>query len=141
MIDKELIASLKLFHGSYNAVMMALFFYQGWIGLSIRRARLNNTPIPFHLVRRHRKFGPLLALFGGSGFLIGIAVVLLDTGKLLEYPLHLVVGMLIVAGIAGLFAVSKMITAARYRGLHAGLGLLLLTLYVVQFVLGLGILL
>jgi hypothetical protein len=29
---------LKILHGSYNAVIVILFFYQGWLGLSIRRA-------------------------------------------------------------------------------------------------------
>ena len=143
MIDKEFIAYFKVAHGFFNLCMMALFCYQGWLGFMIRQARTSGAPIPFPLVRRHRKAGPWFALWGVMGYFAGIIVVLLDKGRVLEFPLHFLSGSLFAAVIVSVYAVSRRITAsdARYRNIHFGLGLVLLALYVVQVMLGLSILL
>ena len=143
MVDKEFVAYFKLAHGFFNLSMMALFCYQGWMGFLIRQARTSALPAPLDEVRRHRKAGPVFALWGIMGFFAGIVVVLLDKGRILEYPLHFLTGSLIAAVIGSLYAVSRRITgpAPHYRNIHFGLGMCLLVLYVIQVLLGLGILL
>ena len=143
MIDKEFIAYFKIAHGFFNLCMMALFCYQGWMGFLIRQARTSGAPVPIDAVRRHRKAGPVFALWGVMGFVAGIIVVLLDKGRIFEYPLHLLVGSLIAAVIGSLYAVSRRIAGSEphYRNIHFGLGMCLLALYIIQVLLGLGILL
>ena len=92
MIDKEFIAYFKLAHGFFNLCMMALFCYQGWMGFLIRQARTSGTPMPLDTVRRHRKAGPVFALWGVVGYIAGIVVVVLDKGRVFEYPLHFLTG-------------------------------------------------
>jgi hypothetical protein len=143
MVDKAFIAYFKLAHGFFNLSMFCLFCYQGWIGLRMRKARLAGAPMPLDLVRLHRRMGPVLALLGPLGFVAGMTVVLLDKGRVFEYPLHFLAGLLIVLLIASTYAVSRKITApgAPYRDVHFGLGMLLLLFYAVQSFLGLAILL
>lgn len=141
---RQLVPSLALGHGLFNLLVFGLFLRQGWLGFTIRQARQNGTTPPLNAIRKHRRTGPLAALLGGTGFLVGIALVLFDKGRLIEYPLHLSVGALIVLAIAGLYALSRRIkgdAASPYRPLHASLGLLLLGLYLIQVFLGLSILL
>jgi len=143
MIDKELIAYIKAAHGFFNMCMLALFCFQAWMGYLIRQARTSGATMPIDAVRRHRKAGPVFALWGVLGFVAGIIVVLLDKGRVFEYPLHFLVGSLIAAVIGSLYVVSRRITGPdpHYRNIHFGLGMCLLALYVVQVLLGLGILL
>ena len=143
MVDKEFIAYFKLAHGFFNLCMMALFCYQGWMGYLIRQARTSGAPVPMDAVRRHRKAGPAFALWGLMGYVAGIIVVLLDKGRIFEYPLHLLAGTMLVAVLGWLYAVSRRIKGpeTHYRNIHFALGMCLLALYVVQVLLGLGILL
>lgn len=143
MVDKTFIAYLRLAHGFFNLCMLALFCYQGWLGLRIRKARLGGAAMPAAVVRTHRRAGPVFALWGVLGFAAGLVVVVLDEGHVVHYPLHFAGGAGIAAVIGGLWAVSRRITAAAgpYRDLHFGLGILLLSLYVIQSFLGLAILL
>jgi hypothetical protein len=142
MIDKEIIAYFKLAHGFFNLCMMALFCFQGWMGYLIRQARADGATVPTDAVRRHRKAGPVFALWGVMGFSAGVIVIVLDKGRIFEYPLHFLAGSLIAVVILSLYAVSRRITAtdSSYRKIHFGLGISLLALYVVQVLLGLGIL-
>jgi len=142
-MDRPFIAYFKLAHGLFNLCMLFLFSWQGWMGHRIRRARRTGAPTPLDLVRRHRTAGPVFALWGALGFVAGMSVVLLDKGRVLEYPLHFLVGAAIVSCIAALSAVSRRIAGQepRYRDIHFRLGMLLLALYIVQVLLGLGILL
>jgi hypothetical protein len=143
MIDKEFIAYFKLAHGFFNLCMMALFCYQAWLGYLIRQARTSGKPMPFDAVRKHRKAGPAFALWGVMGYIAGIVVVLLDKGRVFEYPLHFMTGSAIAVVIVSLYAVSRRITAKDIssRNIHFILGMFLLALYVIQVLLGLGILL
>jgi hypothetical protein len=143
MIDKEFIVYFKLAHGFFNLCMLVLFCYQGWMGFLIRQARTAGAPVPLDAVRRHRKAGPWFALWGIMGYTAGIIVTLLDKGRVLEYPLHFLTGSLLAAVIVSVYAVSRRIAGPgpRFRNFHFGLGMLLLALYGVQAMLGLGILL
>lgn len=143
MIDKEFIAYFKIVHGFFNLCMMALFCYQGWMGYLIRQARTAGAPAPLDAVRRHRKAGPVFALWGVMGFFAGVTMIMLDKGRVLEYPLHFLMGSLIAAVIGSVYLVSRRISGPEphYRNIHFVLGMCLLALYVIQVLLGLGILL
>jgi len=140
---RQLIPYLALGHGFFNLLVVGFFVRQGWLGLSIRRARLRGASPPLAMIRSHRRNGPVLALLGGMGFLAGIVLVFLDKGILNQYPLHLLVGSIIVLTLGALYFLSRQIKGAEspYRTPHASLGLLLLCLYLLQVFLGLGILL
>jgi hypothetical protein len=142
MVDKEFIGYFKLAHGSFNLCLLCLFCYQGWMGLRIRTARLDASPLPFILVRRHRILGPVLALWGLLGFVSGLTMMLLDKSRVLEYPLHFATGAVVVAVIGALTAVSRRIgrSALPVRDVHFGLGMTLLGLMIIQCFLGLSIL-
>ncbi len=137
-----MLEDLRFLHGFYNGLVMVLLFYQGWLGLSIRRARLSKAPFPLKAVKRHRKRGPILAIAGGLGFFFGLILVLIDTGRVLEYPLHLFVGLAIVLLLTGTFLVSRKIKGPEspFRTPHFILGLCILPLYIFQSFLGLGVL-
>jgi hypothetical protein len=143
MVDKEFIAYFKLAHGFFNLSMMALFCYQGWMGFLIRQARASALPAPLDVIRRHRKAGPAFALWGVMGYFAGAIMIMLDKGRVFHYPLHFLVGSLIAAVLGALYLVSRRIAGPEphYRNIHFGLGMCLLALYVIQVLLGLGILL
>ena len=39
MLDKQVIAYLRLVHGTYNLLIFLLFWYQAFLGFTIRKAR------------------------------------------------------------------------------------------------------
>ncbi|MBI5213704.1 MAG: DUF4079 domain-containing protein [Nitrospirae bacterium] len=141
MIDKQTIAYFKLLHGAYNTVMMLLFMYQGFLGLKIRRQRIQGRQ-NFSIVKRHRKLGPVLALAGLSGFIAGMIVIYLDKGRIMEYPLHFLTGLSIAISIAATFLISRRIKGpdSPWRTPHLIIGIFILCLYIIQATLGIGIL-
>lgn len=143
MADTTFIAYFKLAHGFFNLTMLCLFCYQGVLGLRIRKARFAGGGEPLDAVRVHRKLGPVFAIGGMLGFTAGTVMILMDKGRVFEYPLHFVTGLVIVLLIASLVVVSRRITGpdARYRDIHFGIGMALLGIYVIQAFLGLAILL
>lgn len=142
MIDKQVIAYLKLLHGAYNTSIMLLFVRQGLLGLKIRRNRIQGRQ-DFNIVKRHRKLGPVLALMGIAGFIAGIIVIYLDKGRILEYPLHFLTGMSIALSITATFFISRKIRGvdSTWRTPHLIMGIFILCLYLIQATLGIGILL
>ena len=143
MIDNQFLPYLKLAHGIFNLSMILLFLYQGRMGLKIRRARKAGAPFPLVVVRRHRKVGPVLALWGIMGFVAGVILILADKGRVFEYPLHFITGLTIALLLSATYLVSRRIKGpdSPFRKLHFGVGLLLLPLCIIQLALGLGILL
>ncbi len=143
LIDRHLLSSLRLVHASYNTLVAALFFYHGWLGTKIRHARKAKGPLPFPVIRRHRKSGPVLVILGIGGFCIGFTLVLLDTGNVLEYPSHFFVACMIVLCLASTFLISRRIKGADspYRTPHFILGVTILCLYLIEVSLGIGALL
>jgi len=141
MLDKQTIAYLKFLHGLYNTAVMVLFVYQGFLGLRIRRERKAGIR-SFHIIKRHRKLGPVLTFESMIGFLAGVTIVYLDFGHIFKYPLHFITGLLIVLSVITAFLISKRIKGVddlwRYR--HYVLGILIISFYFVQAFLGLGIL-
>jgi len=142
MVSSHIIAYLKLLHAVYNFTMMVLFLRQGRLGLQIRKGRLTGSP-PFQLIKRHRRNGPLLAFMGVCGFLSGVIIVGIDSGELLKYYYHFLVGLSLASLIITTFVVSKRIKepAPYWRNIHLSIGLLIIFFYVVQLFMGLNILL
>ena len=142
MILNEYLDVLKILHGSYNTVVMFLFFYQGLIGLKIRRERIQGKTRDFSLIKKHRKAGPIFAILGILGFFIGLVLVLIDKGHLLQYPLHFVIGLLLVSLIAVVYFISRKIKGLEspLRAPHFVMGLILIVIYIVQIFIGLDVL-
>ncbi|OGW32762.1 MAG: hypothetical protein A2X59_02065 [Nitrospirae bacterium GWC2_42_7] len=142
MIEKQTIEYLRLIHGAFNFIVMLLFVYQASLGLRIRSNRKKRTITP-EVIKRHRRFGPILAVLGITGFFAGISIIYLDYGHILKYPLHFIVGSLIAFSIITTYFISRKIKGAEssYRNSHFIIGLLIISLYLVQIFIGLGILL
>jgi len=83
-----------------------------------------------------------LIVLGVLGFFIGLTLVLLDTGKILEFPPHLFTGLVIVVLLLTIYVVSRKIkgTDSPYRTPHFILGIILLCLYLIEVFLGIGVL-
>jgi hypothetical protein len=142
MITGQAAAYLRYVHGAFNLAMVLLFLYQGSLGLRIRRGRLANSPVP-RAAGRHRRLGPVLAPLGALGFLAGLALVFLDKGRVFEHPLHFLGGLAVAALITVAFLLSRRIRGLEtpWRAAHFRTGAVLLLVYPVQALLGLGILL
>lgn len=141
LINRDLFFPLRVAHGLFNFTVMLLFFYTARYGLQIRRARRQGGARPIPAIKRHRKLGPILAGLAPIGFFAGLILVFLDTGNILQYPAHLVVGAILVGLIGTTFLVSRKIrgvAASPLRLAHFLLGITILTLYLVQVYLGLG---
>ena len=138
-MSNEVIAYLRLMHGTFNTFVFLLFVYQGILGLRIRRL----SPKPAAVIRRHRKVGPVAALLGISGFFAGMTIAYLDTGRVFKYPLHFLNGLAIICLIAVTYSISRKIRGAepKWRNRHFAVGLVIICLYCIQVFLGLGILL
>ena len=143
LISRELLAGLRLAHGTFNFALVVMFGYTARLGWMIRQARKDSAPWPLAAMRRHRQLGPILAPLGGLGFAAGIILVLLDTGNILKYPTHLLVGATIVSLLLATFLVSRKIRGANnpFRDIHFRLGIAILAFYLVEVFLGLGVLL
>lgn len=138
-MSRELILYLKLLHAGFNSLVIMLFVYQGILGLRIRRSEKKTI----HIIRKHRKTGPIIAVLGALGFIAGITVIFLDTGRILKYPPHFLLGLIIVSLIMSTYLISKKIKGPEpyWRNRHFALGILIICLYFVQAFLGLGVLL
>ena len=132
----------KFFHGSFNALLALAFMYQAWQGLAVRRGRKRGEP-RLQAVKRHRRLGPVLVVLGVLGFCAGLILVIIDKGRIGEYPPHLVVGSMIVLLLLGQYAVSKKIKGleAPWRTPHLAIGVSIIVLYGVQILIGISILL
>jgi hypothetical protein len=142
-LDKQLIANLRYLHGSFNLLMMLMFFIQGYLGFRIRKARTANIQQPLTLIKRHRMFGPILFILGIGGFFSGLTLVYLDHGNIVKFPIHLFFGVTLTVFLINLFFVSRMIkgTGTHWRDLHYKIGIAVLCIYIVQSLLGIGMLL
>jgi len=140
--DKQTMVYFKLLHGLYNSMVIALFIYQGFLGLRIRRQRKVSMPA-FNLSKRHIRLGPILVIGSMIGFFSGVLVVFIDHGYIFKYPLHFITGLLIILSVVTIFLISKKIKATDYvwRNVHFRLGIFILCLYFIQAFLGLVILL
>lgn len=132
----------KVAHGSFNILLALAFLYQGRMGFTIRR-RNQSSENRFIAIRWHRKLGPFLVVMSLAGYFFGLILVYVDKGRVLEYPLHLAVGSLIVLFVLCQYAVSKKIKGPEswWRKPHFATGVGIICLYILQIVIGIGILL
>jgi len=135
-MSKEIIEYLKLFHGTYNTLIMILFVYQGVLGLKIRKADIP----PVRIIKRHRKTGPVAVVLVTAGFFAGLFITFLDVGHIFKYPLHFINGLLLVLALTTTYLISKKIKGPDklWRIRHYGFGILIVVLYVVQVLLGIS---
>jgi hypothetical protein len=142
MISTHDFVYLRIAHGLINFTIVLCFIIQAWLGLQIRKQRSAKKELPFAIIRRHRKFGPILVPAGVLGFLSGWILIYSDTGQLFKYPLHFITGLVIALLLPVTYAVSRSIRAGEslWRERHYHLGLLILCLYGIQAFLGIGIL-
>ena len=133
---------LKIVHGTFNFLVMLLFIRQGWLGLKIRRSRIAGTPL-VPAIRQHRRTGPIAAVLAVCGFLAGMTLAFIDHGHIFHYPYHFLNGAALVLCIGATFLVSRRLKgpAPPWRTIHAVLGIVILVLYPLQVLLGLGVLL
>jgi hypothetical protein len=133
-----MITILKYAHGLFNGMVILLFLYQGWLGLKIRQGRIAGNPPEVRFVKKHRKFGPALAIMGIFGFAGGISIVYLGEGEIFEHPVHFLTGLTISALIITTFLISREIRGreSEWRTIHYFIGLAILSLYCFQAYLG-----
>jgi hypothetical protein len=143
LVSGETLVHLRWAHGIYNLCVLLLCFYLGWLGFRIRRSRLARKPPPFFAIKRHRKRGPVLAALGVFGFFTGLVLILVHTGRIFDYPNHLVAGLSIAVLLLWTLVLSRKIKGIdpSYRNLHAIIGISILLLFFAEMVLGIRILL
>ena len=142
MISKEVVVSLKAMHGSFNSLVFILFCYQGWIGLRVRIARIEDRYPVTSVIKRHRKAGPFFAGLGLLGYIAGLIVGRLsnDHAHTTSFSLHLILGSVLVVAILVVLLISRRIKGMDpfWRTIHFFSGLCLLCLYIIQIISGLG---
>ncbi|UCH45612.1 MAG: DUF4079 family protein [Nitrospiraceae bacterium] len=138
-MSKELIEYLKLFHGAFNTIIMLLIVYQGALGLKIRKS----PDPPLNIIKRHRKIGPVAVVLGITGFFAGMNIAFLDHGRIFKYPLHFMCGLMIAMLLITTYIISKKIKGPEtyWRNRHFAVGILIVLVYALQVLLGLGIVL
>jgi hypothetical protein len=142
MTEEQLIANFRYLHGTFNTCIALGIFYQGLLGLRVRKGRVSGSP-DTKAAKVHRRFGPVIMPLGVMGFLVGTGLAFWDHGHILKYPLHFVNGAAITVLLISTSVVSRGIREGDtpWRGLHLVLGVLILCLYGFQLFLGVGILL
>jgi uncharacterized membrane protein YozB (DUF420 family) len=133
---------LRIAHACFNFTIVLFFIFQAWLGLQIRKQRIAKKAPQFLIIRRHRKFGPVLIPAGVLGFLSGWVLIYADSGYLFKYPLHSITGLVIALLLLVTYPVSRSIKAdgSLWRERHYLLSLLVMCLYSIQAFLGIGIL-
>ncbi|HEX2966518.1 MAG TPA: DUF4079 family protein, partial [Syntrophorhabdaceae bacterium] len=106
------------------------------------RSQRRTGRLQFDVVRRHRRFGPILICVAAIGYVSGLVLVYIDEGNLIEYPLHLFFGSLAVFLLLVQYTMSTAIrgTQSPWRAPHFYTGVGTLCVYGVQLVIGTGIL-
>jgi len=142
LISGELLYQLRMVHGIYNACITFLFFYLGLQGFIVRRARLSHQPLPFSAIKKHRRMGPVFAVLGMLGFFSGLTLIIVHTGRIFEYPSHLVVGLTVLILILWTLNLSRRIkgTDSLQRRQHFIIGIAILIVYLVEMFLGIRLL-
>lgn len=141
LLSKETIALLRYVHGGFNLLLALSVWIMLGLGLGIRRRRASGRPT-LRLSSTHRGVGPVLAVLGPMGFLAGATLIVLDKGRVLEYPPHFVLGLIIALALPGMFLLSRYLLkgSSSARTAHRRLGITLAFLYLLQVLLGIGIL-
>lgn len=142
LLSKEAIAQLRYLHGGYNLLMAIGAWSMLALGLRIRRLRAAGRPT-IKTGRLHMGLGPALAVLAPMGFFAGATLMVLDKGKVLEYPPHFIIGLFLALALPSMYALSRLMLrgSAPARKAHRRLGITVAVAYLLQVLLGLGILL
>jgi len=142
LIDRSIIPYTRYAHCLYNILIFLLFLYQGRLGIKIRKERINGSPTTVGIVSRHRQLGPIISFIGVTGFISGLIVVFIDNGIFYVFRLHFITGLLVAILIMITYTVSRKIKVrdALRRTTHFISGIILIFLYFIQTLLGIGIL-
>jgi len=129
-------------HGLYNTLTFLLFVWQGWLGAKIRIERLNGSPPTITIIKRHRKFGPLITLLGITGFFSGVFIVYFSKGHILDKALHFFAGSALTLLIIAVFVLSRKIKGrpSPWRTPHFAAGAAVICFYTIQIYLGIRLL-
>jgi hypothetical protein len=139
MWKNQLFIDLLPIHAVFNILMGFLLAVQGLIGFRIRLRRKAGAHPALRLIKFHRKLGPTLVYAGIAGYISGLVIAYIGTGRLLNYPPHAFVGALIAVSLIANYHISGKIrgTDVPWRKTHFLLGALILLLYGIQVYLGL----
>lgn len=138
---KSILSILRFFHAALQSVIIAFFYYQGWLGLRIRTRRKKGELAP-GAMKTHRRNGPRIALFLIAGYLLGLFIVYLAGEDPFAHPLHFLNGSLLVLLVSIQYLVSRHIKGrgdSFWRNIHLINGISILFFLLVQFALGLRI--
>lgn len=102
-----------------------------------------SAPLHFPVIKRYRQARPVPEQMGGFGLFAGLTLVLLNTGNVLEYSPHFFTGRTIVVLLIATYKISRDIKVPdySYRTPHFVLGIASLCLYLVNVMIGIGVLL
>ena len=141
-LDKETLMYLRYAHGAFNLLMALVVWVMLALGLRVRRMRVKGAN-PKTSGSIHRSIGPFLAFIAPLGLPAGMALILIDKGRLLEYPAHFTLGLTLAMALPYSFHLSQGIIKGRAnaRDMHRKIGIAMATLYLIQLLLGIGILL
>lgn len=133
---------LRYMHGAFNLSVALLVFYQFALGRGLMKATIAGQADP-ERSKRHRRIGPIAVAAGVLGFTAGTTLIMLDKGSVLVYPVHFVTGALIALLLVSAFMLSIKMGSGDplTRKQHGKVGMGIATLYLVQVIVGLGILL
>lgn len=142
-MTREMVPYLQAAHALFGGLLLVAFVYQGGIGWRNRRQRIVGGRPDFTLVRRHRALGPVLALLVPVAYVAGVVTAVIDHGDWYFYPLHLLVGTVLLISLGATVLVSRSIRGldTPWRERHYLLALATLLLFFVQALVGLAALL
>ena len=136
----QLLTGMLIGHALFNSTIFLLFIYQAYLGLSMRRSKLAGQ-IDIVKVRRHKRNGPIAATLAIFGYVFGLVIVSIDRGRPFTFPAHFINGTLIIALIATTFIISrKMMSDPGLREVHRRIGIVIISLYVLQILMGISLL-
>ncbi|MGW8323910.1 MAG: DUF4079 family protein [Thermodesulfobacteriota bacterium] len=141
-MDPQTIALLRYAHGAFNLTVFLCVMVLARFGFRVRKGRLSGQTEP-GVTRNHRRMGPVVLGLVWTGYTAGTMIIVLDKGRIFEFPYHALGGLLLAILTTSTFLVSKRMTptSVDLRNIHYRLGRTILVLFAAQVLLGVGILL
>lgn len=141
---KNLAPIFRYFHAGLQTLVIGFFYYQGLLGFRIRAHRKRGELAP-GAMKTHRRNGPRLALLVTFGYFLGLFTTTYLSGeRFFEHGPHFLNGSFLVLLVSTQYLVSKRIKGRKdsvWRNFHLGNGIFILFILLIQFALGLRLLL
>ena len=139
-MDEQMIKNFRIGHAMFNSIVFLLFIYQAYLGLSIRRSKLAGN-IDVNKIQKHKRNGPIWVVLAILGYLAGLTLVTIDQGRPFTFPVHLIIGSLLIILIVATFIISRRMTSdQKLRDAHRKIGIGIISLYLIQAIIGVGVL-